>query len=498
MGGGFYSQDVAFERRSSQQDAFSYSAYTVTDTTGSARRQVHPAISPWKTRREVNNETPIVVALDVTRSRGDDTKLMYDKLPMLMGQIALQGYVQNPGISFSAIGDANSDNAPLQVGQFEGDNRLDEVLSRIWIEEGGGGTGQESYELAAYYYSRTNCVRLAKGTGKKGYFFFVGDEGFYPKVDKEQVKRVIGDELAEDLPAAEAFRRLQEKFHVFLLFPKKSFEERKADIDAEIKQRVKAAGGMYEGVDIRASLIWNNRNDLDLHVITPRNEHIYYGAKQATCGGWLDVDMNVRGETTKPVENVRWAAGTAKKGRYKIFVQNYSFKESDQAPTPFKVEVEIDGEIRHFEGTISQKGETGASSNIAVFEFDYDPEKKKQKKAEAEAKKGDKPGKDDQYAQYADDVILAQWATVIPPHHILRIEDPKSIIDVLLGALAIADGSRDLPAYLHDLGVRGTSEERLKQVEQSLATLARPAQSGGTVEGEVPTGGGGRVRSKRL
>ena len=501
MGGGFYSQDVATERRSTQQDAFSYSAYTVTDTSGSARRQVHPAISPYKTRREVNNETPIVVALDVTRSRGDDTKLMYDKLPMLMGQIALQGYVKNPGISFAAIGDASSDNAPLQVGQFEGDNRLDEVISRIWIEEGGGGTGQESYELAAYYYSRTNCVRLAKGTGKKGYFFFVGDEGFYPKVDKEQVRRVIGDELTEDMPTAEAFRRLHEKFNVFLLFPKKSFAERKADIDAEIRQRVKAAGGMYEGVDIRASLIWNNRNDLDLHVITPRNEHIYYGAKKATCGGWLDVDMNVRGETTKPVENVRWASGTAKKGRYKIFVRNYSFKEPDQAPTPFKVEVEIDGEIRHFEGVISQKGETGDASSMHVFEFDYDPEQKA-RKAEAQKQEQEKGEKKDDYAQYADDVILAQWATVIPQNRILRIADPKSIIDVLLGALALSEGARDLDGYLHDMKQREAGPARVEQVRETLQQLTQP-QSGGTVEGEVPSGGagpaaGGRGRSRRL
>src|SRR6266568_4825385 len=145
------------------------------------KSDVHPALNPFGRRREVNNVTPIVVALDVTRSRGDDTKLMYEKLPQLMGQIELKGYIENPGISFCGIADATSDRAPLQVGQFEGENRLDQVLERIWIEEGGGGTGQESYELAACFYSRTNCVRLAKGIGKKGYFFFVGDEGFYPK-----------------------------------------------------------------------------------------------------------------------------------------------------------------------------------------------------------------------------------------------------------------------------------------------------------------------------
>ena len=94
MGGGTYSQDVANEARSSNTDAFSYQAYTVADDSGARRRGVHPKLNPYKTRREVNNETPIVVALDVTRSRGDDTKLMYEKLPMLMGQIALQGSPQ--------------------------------------------------------------------------------------------------------------------------------------------------------------------------------------------------------------------------------------------------------------------------------------------------------------------------------------------------------------------------------------------------------------------
>jgi hypothetical protein len=491
MGGGIYSQDVAHEARSSQRDAFSYQAYTVADDSGSRHRSVHPALNPYQKIREVNNETPIVVALDVTRSRGDDTKLMYEKLPMLMGQIALQGYVSNPGISFAAIGDATADQAPLQVGQFEGDNRLDEVVSRMWIEEGGGGTGQESYELAAYFYSRTNCVRLAKGIGKKGYFFFVGDEGFYPKLDKDQVARVIGDELAESLPASEAFRRLQEKFHVFLIYPKKSFSDRKADIDAEIRQRVQAAGGLYDGVDIRASLLWNNRNDLDLHMVTPAGEHIYYGAKKALCGGFLDVDMNVRGETTKPVENVRWAKGTAKPGRYRIYVQNYSFKEQDRAPTPFKVEIEVNGEVRHVEGVISGKGETGGDSSITIAEFDYDPNGRKK----PEEKKPDAP---DPYAQYSDSVILEQWATVIPREHILRIEDPKAIIDVLLGTLSIASGARDLETYLADLRQRESSAERITQITESLSALTRPPTAA-VVEGEVPSGGPERARrSKRL
>jgi hypothetical protein len=346
MGGGRYSLDIAREYRSGNNAAFEAPAGTQTPT------GPHPALNPYGKRREVNNLTPIVVALDVTRSRGDDTKLMYEKLPALMGQIELKGYTENPGISFCGIGDAFADRAPLQVGQFEGDNRLDEVLQRMWIEEGGGGTGQESYELAAYFYSRTNCVRLAAGNGKKGYFFFFGDEGFYPKLDAASVKRIIGDELAGDLDAAEAFRALQEKFHVFLIYPQKTMAERRTNIDAEIKARVTGRGGMYDGVDVRASLLWNNRNDLDLHVMTPAGEHIYYGAKQASCGGWLDVDMNVTGDSTKPVENVRWAKGKAPAGRYKVFVRNYRFHEADQAPTRWKVELEVGGGIRPLDGVL--------------------------------------------------------------------------------------------------------------------------------------------------
>ncbi|MFO0548682.1 MAG: hypothetical protein U0271_09855 [Polyangiaceae bacterium] len=460
MGGGIYSQDVATDYRATHPSAFA--SATVHGPGEPARRTLHLALDPFGKRREVNNETPIVVALDVTRSRGDDTKLMYEKLPMLMGQIELRGYVPNPGISFAAIGDAKSDAAPLQVGQFEADNRLDEVLSRIWIEEGGGGTGQESYELCAYFYSRTNCVRLAQGIGKKGYFFFVGDEGFYPEVSRAEVRRVIGDELEADLDSAEVFRRLKEKFHVFFLYPEKPMAERRRDIDAEIKQRVEAAGGQYANVDIRASLLWNSCHDLDLHVVPPSGEEIFYAHKRSACGGWLDVDMNVRGETTKPVENVRWAKGTAPAGRYRIYVRNYSYRDDSRGPIDFRMEVELGGRLEHFEGTISPHSETGPKSDVRVYEFDFDP---------AMVARSVEGAPEDRYARYSDSVVLAEWARVIGREHILQVSDPRSIVDVLLGALAIVEGTATLDAYAKDLATRGSTEARVKQVRRALERL---------------------------
>jgi hypothetical protein len=262
--------------------------------------------------------------------------------------------------------------------------------------------------------------------------------------------------------------------------------ERKKDIDAEIRQRVIAAGGRYEGVDIRASLIWNNRNDLDLHVIPPSGEHIFYGHKQAQCGGWLDVDMNVRGETTKPVENVQWRRGTAPAGKYKVYVQNYGFHEDKHTPTPFRVELEVNGEMQHLEGTISPNGQTGPSSDIVVFEFTYDPSKRQ---PDAEA--------DKQYEGYSDEVILKQWGEVLPPSHILQIEDPKSIIDVMLGALAIVGAGKDLPGYLDDMKRRDQTDLRVDQATRTLGNLATAARTQvAAVSGDLPASGGAKRGGK--
>lgn len=469
MGGGFYSQDVAREARSSNRGAFTYAGYSG----GSGpRRKIDPRVDPKDAIRECMNETAIVVALDVTRSRGNDTKLMYEKLPTFMDQITQQGYVKGPAVSFCAVGDATAaDKAPIQVGQFEADNRLDQVLESLWIEEGGGGTGQESYELAAYFYARRTKLECLK-KNKKGYFFFVGDEGFYPQVDPKSLKKVLGVSEKAPLASDQIFKELRERFYVYLIYPEKSWEERKTDIDAEIKQRVEAAGGQYQNVDIRASLIWNNRNDLDLHVIPPSGEEIFYGHKQSACGGWLDVDMNVRGESDKPVENVRWTKGTAPAGRYKVFVQNYAYHSSrKETPLEFRVEVEVNGEINHFDGTISAKGETGGRSNVTVYEFDFDP-----------GERFTAEEKEEMYASYDDSVIIKQWAAVLGEENILRIKEPEAIVDVILGVLAISEGGVDLGGYLSAMQSRGEKQQLQNETRRALETMAGGGQS--------PPGGG--------
>lgn len=133
--------------------------------------------------------------------------------------------------------------------------------------------------------------------------------------------------------------------------------------DADIRQRVVAAGGRYENNALRCSLAWDGPTDLDLHCITPTGAHIYFADKRDARGGWLDVDANGGGVTSlTPVENIRWKQ--APLGAYRFYVHNYN--QRTNGPTPFRVELEIEGRI--YTGTgIAQW--TGWQTDVFMFRY---------------------------------------------------------------------------------------------------------------------------------
>lgn len=111
------------------------------------------------------------------------------------------------------------------------------------------------------------------------------------------------------------------------------------DVTDSVKQRVKAAGGKID-CKLRVSLSWFNTDDLDLHAVTPKGTHIHFGNK----AGILDVDMNVRGETRTPVENLAFT--TLEDGVYKIHVNQYRRRET--ADIGFAIEVESGGQLHQY------------------------------------------------------------------------------------------------------------------------------------------------------
>ena len=188
--------------------------------------RVHDTLDPkgvkFRESRESEehpNPTSIVVMFDVTGSMGSIPVSLQLKLPELLGLLMRKGYVPDPKILFGAVGDATCDRIPLQVGQFESDNRMDQNLENIFLEGGGGGQRTESYELAMYFIARHTEIDCWNKHGRKGYFFIIGDEMAYPEVNRGEVRDVIGDGLQRDIPTAEIVRELRERYHVFYILP---------------------------------------------------------------------------------------------------------------------------------------------------------------------------------------------------------------------------------------------------------------------------------------
>jgi hypothetical protein len=219
------------------------------------------------------------------------------------------------------------------------------------------------------------------------------------------------------------------------------------------------AGARFENCSIRASLIWNTFDDLDLHVITPAGEHIYFSSKRSRCGGELDVDRNAGGrETRKPVENIRWAKGTAKPGRYQVFVRNFAYHDDSRGDVPFKVELDIDGVIQTFEGA-TKAGVTGAQSDVEAFEFEYTAQQSVNANAEDRE-------------SYTDEVILAKWRSYIPEAHIIRIKNAKHATEAMVGILALQNGVMDLPEFVANMHERAVDEACIEDVSSALEHFA--------------------------
>lgn len=239
MGGGSWSS-VNYTARttakvSSGKDIFDYDSiarrtgvYKVHDTldpawvAGAASPLAGQAVRESRDSDEHPESLPIAVVFDVTGSMGNIPRVLQSKLGRLYGLLLEKGYVEHPQILYTAIGDATCDQIPLQVGQFESDNRADENLENFILEGGGGGQVHESYELAAYFLARHTATDAWEKRGKRGYAFFIGDERNYPFVDRHAVEKLIGTKLQENVSTEEIYAELQERWNCYFLYPEKA------------------------------------------------------------------------------------------------------------------------------------------------------------------------------------------------------------------------------------------------------------------------------------
>ena len=175
--------------------------------------------------------------------------------------------------------------------------------------------------------------------------------------EAEESERLENERAEEERQRQSEMAAVEEQrlAEVELARQQEEMESRQAAENAmsELQQRLDREGA--RSGDVQVSLMWNNYNDLDLHVVCPSGERIHGGNKISECGGELDVDANVRPDTKKPVENVVWDDDTAKPGMYQVYVHHYKKhnKRRSKDPTKFQVIVNNIGDLLEFNGALT-------------------------------------------------------------------------------------------------------------------------------------------------
>jgi hypothetical protein len=115
--------------------------------------------------------------------------------------------------------------------------------------------------------------------------------------------------------------------------------------------------------DVQVSLSWNSAADVDLHVVEPGGEEIYYSNDVSGTGGELDLDSNAGCGSDGPRnENITWAEGTAPAGEYIVRVDYWDNCGATQ--TDWVVTVHVQGQQpKVFSGSFTGEGDNGGEGS---------------------------------------------------------------------------------------------------------------------------------------
>lgn len=167
--------------------------------------------------------TPMIFACDVTGSMGEYARMIaVDSLGTLFKEILDRKPISDPQLMFMGVGDAHYDIAPLQVSQFESDNRVLEQLTDIYFEKGGGGNMHESYTLPWYFAAHRTSTDAFEVRGKKGYLFTSGDERCPDILYATELEKVFGKGQYRDYKTEDLLELVSSMYQVFHIVIKES------------------------------------------------------------------------------------------------------------------------------------------------------------------------------------------------------------------------------------------------------------------------------------
>lgn len=297
MGGGSYSRDVGY---SSSSGSFSSGGRSSKSAKKALSRSgMDISASPMNRRIKSEKKNPVIIMLDVTGSNIEFARIVYDKAPMLYGQIEQQGYLEDFDMCFSAVGDATCDNAPLQVGDFQTGIKLDDELKKLFLEGCGGGQRKETYELGVHFFNQFCDMPNAE----MPFLFIIGDEAPYPNLDSDISKKVLGKSVGEDLDTKVIFSEALRKFkgNVFFLQNPYCGKESYSNETSEIRQ----VWVDYLGARNSEKIIPIHEEKSVVDVILGV---IAMVSRTKKISGYL-TDMKDRGQTTDRIGNVKKSLG---------------------------------------------------------------------------------------------------------------------------------------------------------------------------------------------
>jgi hypothetical protein len=239
------------------------------------------AVATGKKRKDLvaktlstDSDAPLVIACDVTGSMGEWPATIFSKLPYL--DLEGKEYLgKGMEISFAAVGDAYSDQYPLQTRPFVTGKGLEKQLKELIIEGNGGGQTSESYDICALYYARN--VKMPNAVNP--IFIFIGDEGLYDFVDKEQARDWVGTSIEGRLSSKQALEELKKKYAVYLI--RKPYGTSSGDNTSGDNKRIHAQWESYLGADHIAILPEAGRVvDVIFGILAKETDRVKYFAEE--------------------------------------------------------------------------------------------------------------------------------------------------------------------------------------------------------------------------
>jgi len=126
--------------------------------------------------------------------------------------------------------------------------------------------------------------------------------------------------------------------------------------------------------DVQVNVHWDTPNDVDLHVVDPTGEEIFYANPTSNSGGELDLDSNaacyIDGVNN---ENVHWPDGQAPHGEYTVRVDLWA--ACDGQPVEYRVTVVLGGtDVSTYDGSFTpadaDMGGWGAGELVTTFTWE--------------------------------------------------------------------------------------------------------------------------------